>query len=330
MIIIQVKNLVKKYEFYRKQVGLLGTIKSFFYRRNMYKDAVNDISFDIEEGEIVGFLGPNGAGKTTTLKMLSGILYPTSGYMNVLGFNPIKRQKEFKKNFGIVMGQKDQLVKLLTPMDNFLLFKEFYNVSDGDFKMIFEELTELLDIKDSLDIQVKKLSLGQRMKCELVAALLHNPKILFLDEPTIGLDVVAQKNIRDFIKKYNKTKKTTILLTSHYMDDIKELCERVIIINFGKIIYDGKLSKLISTYATDKIIRITTTEPITKEVLEQFGVVEDFQDIRASIRVPRDNVKSIAAKIISSNLPVEDILIDEMPIDEIIRIIFQSKSEIVE
>lgn len=327
MNIINVKNLVKRYEFYRKQAGLLGTLKSFFHRKKMFTNAVDNVSFTIAEGEIVGFLGPNGAGKTTTLKMLSGILYPTSGTMEVLGFNPEKRQKEFKKQFGIVMGQKDQLVKALTPMDNFLLFKEFCEVSDTDFNHVFEELVGLLGIRDFLDVPVKKLSLGQRMKCELVAALLHNPKVLFLDEPTIGLDVVAQKNIRDFIKKYNRLKKTTIMLTSHYMDDIKELCERVIIINFGKIIYDGKLSNLISTYAKDKVIRITSLEPIEKSVLEQFGVVEDFQEIKASIRVPREEVKRIASNIISSSLPIDDILIDEMPIDDIIRVIFEAKGD---
>lgn len=329
MNIIEVNNLIKRYEFYRKEAGLWGSIKSIFYRKEYYANAVNDISFNIQEGEIVGFLGPNGAGKTTTLKMLSGILYPTAGSMKVWGFNPQERKKEFRKQFGIVMGQKDQLVKLITPMDNFLLFKEFCEVSDREFEDILKELVNLLDIEDILDIQVKKLSLGQRMKCELVAALLHNPRVLFLDEPTIGLDVVAQKNVRDFIKKYNNLKKTTIILTSHYMEDIKELCERVIIINFGKIIYDGKLSDLISKYATDKIIKVITTAPVKKEDFEVFGTVEDYQQIRASIRVPRENVKNIASKIISSNLPIDDILIDEMPIDDIIRIIFASNNRVL-
>lgn len=326
MNIIKVKKLSKRYEFYRKQAGLLATLKALFYRKKLFKVAVDNISFNIKQGEIVGFLGPNGAGKTTTLKMLSGILYPTSGSMEVLGFTPEERQTEFKKQFAIVMGQKDQLAKLITPMDNFLLFKEFCDVSDHDFKLVFDELVDLLGVRDILDVQVKKLSLGQRMKCELIAALLHNPKVLFLDEPTIGLDVVAQKNIRDFIKKYNKLKKTTIMLTSHYMDDIKELCERVIIINFGKIIYDGKLADLISTYATDKVIKITSFDPIKKKDLEQFGTVEDYEEIRASIRVPREEVKTIASKLIASDLPIDDILIDEMPIDDIIRVIFEAKA----
>ncbi len=325
MNIIEVKNLTKRFEFYRKQAGLLGTLKSLFYRKKLFTTAVDDISFDIAEGEIVGFLGPNGAGKTTTLKMLSGILYPSAGSMSVLGFNPQKRQNSFKKQFGIVMGQKNQLARLLTPMDSFLLYKEFCEVSDEDFNSIFNELVDLVGIRDILDVQVKKLSLGQVMKCELIAALLNNPKVLFLDEPTIGLDVVAQKNIRDFIKKYNRLKKTTIILTSHYMDDIKELCERVIIINFGKIIYDGNLQKLISTYATDKVIRITATDPIKKEILEEYGIVEDYQEIRASIRLPREKVKETAVKLMSSDLPIDDILIDEMPIDDIIRVIFEAQ-----
>lgn len=327
MNIIEVKNLKKEFQFYRKQAGLWGTLKSFVYRKKLYSKAVDDISFSIKEGEIVGFLGPNGAGKTTTLKMLSGILYPTSGEISVLGFKPELRQKDFKKQFSIVMGQKDQLARLLTPMDNFLLFKEFCDVSDADFELIFEELVDLLGIRDILDVQVKKLSLGQKMKCELVASLLHNPKVLFLDEPTIGLDVVAQKNIREFIKKYNRLRNTTIMLTSHYMDDIKELCSRVIIINFGKTMYDGQLADLIANYATDKIIKVTSKENIPKEKLERYGLVEEYQGVRASIRIPRADVKSAASRIIASDLPVEDITIDEMPIDDIIRVIFQEKQK---
>lgn len=327
MNVISVKNLTKQYEFYRKHAGLWGTLTALVYRKKQYAQAVQGISFDIKEGEIVGFLGPNGAGKTTTLKMLSGILYPTSGEVRVLGCIPQERANEFKKQFGIVMGQKDQLEKMLPAMDSFLLLKEFYGVSDADFARITEELVELLGIRDFLDIPVRRLSLGQRMKCELVAALLHSPKVLFLDEPTIGLDVVAQKNIRDFIKKYNRQKKTTILLTSHNMDDIKELCERVIIINFGKIIYDGQLSTLISMYAKEKIITVTTDEIMPKEVFENFGTVEEYQGVKASIRVPRAQVKEVAAALIASPLPIDDIVIDEMPIDDIIRAIFEAKQE---
>ncbi len=288
-------------------------------------ETLHGISFTINKGEIVGFLGPNGAGKTTTLKMLSGILYPTSGIARVLGFDPQKREAALQKQFGIVMGQKDQLIRILPAIDSFTLFKEFYGIPDAEFEETINELVDLLDIRPYLDVPVKKLSLGQRMKCELVGALLHNPRVLFLDEPTIGLDVVAQKNIRDFIKKYNEKKKTTIILTSHYMDDIQELCKRVIIINFGQIIYDGNLTELISRYAKEKIIRVSTTEEVPETLLATYGTVEDYQGIRASIRVPRERVKEVAAKLIASDLPIDDIGIDEMPIDDIIREIFETE-----
>lgn len=207
MPIVQVTNLSKVYEFYRKQPGLWNSIKSLFHREKLFTHAVKDISFTIDEGEFVGFLGPNGAGKTTTLKMLSGILYPTSGEANVLGHTPWKRQPQFQKQFALVMGQKNQLWWDLPAMESFILNKEIYEVSDTKFRETLDELSELLDIKHLLDVQVRKLSLGERMKCELVAALLHSPKVLFLDEPTIGLDVVSQNNIREFLKKYNKEKK---------------------------------------------------------------------------------------------------------------------------
>ncbi|MEN9605066.1 MAG: hypothetical protein RJB39_751 [Candidatus Parcubacteria bacterium] len=323
MNVIHVKNLTKRFEFYRKKEGLWNTIKALFYRQKLYAEAVSDISFDIKEGEIVGFLGPNGAGKTTTLKMLSGILYSTSGEISVLGFTPQERKTEFKKQFGIVMGQKSQLNRSTTPMDNFLLFKEFGEVPDEQFNLIFNELVDLLGVRGFLDVQVKKLSLGQHMKCELIAALLHNPKVLFLDEPTIGLDVIAQKNIRDFIKKYNKLRKTTIMLTSHYMDDIKELCNRVIVINQGKVMYDGSFAKLVATYATDKVIKVSMNEVVKKAILDTYGKVEDYQEYSALIRVPRADVKNVAVRLMSSDLPLEDVLIEEMPIDDVIRVMFE-------
>ncbi len=322
---IDIRNLCKEYEYYRRQPGMLGTLKSFFMRKKLRFTAVDDISFSIEEGEIVGFIGPNGAGKTTTLKMLSGILYPTGGEAIVLGYNPTNRSDGFKKQFGIVMGQKEQLSMQLPAMDSFLVFKEFSDVSDETFKETLSELVALLDIADILDIPVKKLSLGQRMKCELVAALLHDPKVLFLDEPTIGLDVVAQRNIRDFIKKYNRKKKTTIMLTSHYMDDIKELCDRVIVINHGKIIYDGRFNELIAKYAKEKVIKVTSFKDIPEADLARFGMIVDYQGVSASIRVSRERAKATAAEIISSDLPIDDILIEEMPIDEVIRAIFEEK-----
>ncbi len=325
MNIIEVKNLKKYFEFYRKKPGLWNTIISFFHRNTEYAKAVDDISFSIAEGEIVGFLGPNGAGKTTTLKMLSGILHPSEGVCKVLDFVPYERKKAFQNQFGIVMGQKDQLLRALTPMDNFLLFKECSEVKDDDFAMWIDELIDLLDVRDFLHVQVKKLSLGQKMKCELIVALLHNPKVLFLDEPTIGLDVVAQKNVRDFIKKYNKSKKTTIILTSHYMEDIRELCERVIIINYGKIIYDGSIDALISTYANYKVITMTLTESIPRETVEKFGEIKEWQELSVSIKVDQRRVKEVSVEIITSELPIKDIGINEPAIDDIIRVIFSQR-----
>ena len=215
MATIDVQHLSKTYQYYRKEPGFLGSLKSFVSRKTLEAHAVEGISFSIEQGELVGFLGPNGAGKTTTLKMLSGILYPTSGEVHVLGHIPSKREKAYQKQFALVMGQKNQLIADLPAIETFILNKEIYEIPQKIFKKTLGELTELFDLKDFLDIQVRKLSLGQRMKCELVAALLHHPRVLFLDEPTIGLDVMAQKNIRDLIQSYNQEHQTTILLTSH-------------------------------------------------------------------------------------------------------------------
>lgn len=250
MPIISARNLTKQYHIYKKEEGLAGAVKSFFKRTYETKTAVEKISFDIEQGELIGFIGPNGAGKTTTLKMLSGLLYPTSGSVSVLDHTPFQRKPAFLKQISLVMGQKNQLWWDLPPMDTFLLNKEIYEIPDKAFTQRVEELSDLLDVKDILHVQVRKLSLGQRMKCELMAALLHQPKILFLDEPTIGLDVVVQHKLRNFIKEYNKKYNATILLTSHYMRDVKQLCDRVIVINFGRIIYDGNLDRLMEKYAT--------------------------------------------------------------------------------
>jgi ABC-2 type transport system ATP-binding protein len=326
MSLIQVKNLCKTYEYYKKQPGLKASLKNLFRREKLFTEAVKNIDFSIDEGELVGFLGPNGAGKTTTLKMLSGILYPTSGEATVLGYKPWERKKAYQLQFALIMGQKNQLWWDLPPMESFILNKEIYEVGDKDFKRNLDELVELLEVKDIMDVQVRKLSLGQRMKCELIAALLHKPKVLFLDEPTIGLDVVAQKNIRDFIKKYNQETKTTIILTSHYMEDIKELCKRVVIINHGEIIYDGQLADLIKKYAPYKELKLTFDEgKITKEDLKKYGKVDSFSKFGANIQVDREKVREAAAKLLSSKLPIDDIIIDEVDIDKVIRRIFKEK-----
>lgn len=323
MPVIEVRNLSRHYEYYRKSPGLWGSLRGLFRREKLVAEAVKDISFSIEAGELVGFLGPNGAGKTTTLKVLSGILHPTAGDVRVLGHVPFRRQAEYQKQFALVMGQKNQLWWDLPARESFILNKEIYEICDADFERSLDEFVELLDLKDILDMQVRKLSLGQRMKCELVAALIHKPKVLFLDEPTIGLDVVAQKSIRDFIKHYNEEKKTTIILTSHYMEDISRLCRRVIIIDLGRIAYDGPLDDLIKRYARHKLLIVSfNAGNVRKEVVGQYGEIVSIAADKVVLKIPRDRVKSAASAILSSNLPVDDILINEMEIDDVIRIIF--------
>jgi ABC-2 type transport system ATP-binding protein len=260
MPIIDVRNLSKTFTTYRKEPGLLGTLKSFVKRHEVKKEAVKNVSFEIEAGELVGFLGPNGAGKTTTIKMLTGIVTPTSGDLTVLSHEPARREPDLQRNFGLVMGQKNQLFKDLPAYESLILMGHIYDMSDAETKDSMDELVNILDAKDFLNVPMRSLSLGQRMKCELIGALIHRPKILFLDEPTIGLDVVAQKGIRDFIKKVNQERGTTIMLTSHYMKDIEELCKRVIVINLGEIMYDGLLTDLINRHADknapiDEIVR---------------------------------------------------------------------------
>lgn len=322
MAIISIKNLNKAYFSSKKDPGVWAGIKSLFKPNIIKIEAVQDVSFEIEEGEFVGFLGPNGAGKTTTLKMLSGIIKSTSGEINVMGFDPWEKKNEYKKQFALLMGQKNQLWWDLPVMESFLLNKEIYDISNDQFEKTLNELVELLGIKKILDIQVRKLSLGERMKCELVASLLHSPKVLFLDEPTIGLDVVAQKNIRDFLKKYNKEKKITIILTSHYMEDIEKLCKRIIIIN-QKIFYDGPLSDLIEKYAKNKILRVTFEDSVKEADIKKFGIDYEFDPVDVKFRFPREQVKEKAREILSSNLPVDDIMIDEVEAESIIRDIFR-------
>jgi len=320
--IIEVKNLCKTYEYVEKKPGLKNSFLNLFKAEKKQKEAVKNVSFEIEKGELVGFLGPNGAGKTTTLKMLSGILTPTSGKVSVLGYEPIKRQKEYQMQFAFVMGQKMQLWWDLPAMESFLLNKKIYEVSDEDFEKNLSEMIKLLDVGEIVNKQVRQLSLGERMKCELIAALLHNPEVLFLDEPTIGLDVVAQKKIRDFIKKYNKERKTTIILTSHYMEDIAQLCRRIVIIDLGKIVYDGQLEDLIAKYAPNKKVTIYFEQEISRKQAEEFGKVVEFEPTKVCFEVPRSEVKNVTGKILASDFEVGDLEIDEEDIENIIRHIF--------
>ena len=321
MIAIKVQNLSKHFKIYHKQPGITGSIKSLFFRKTKVSKAVDDISFKIDEGEVVGFIGPNGAGKTTTLKCLSGLLYPTTGQISVLGFTPFDRKNEFLKQISLVMGQKNQLWWDLPAMDTFLLNKEIYQINDSDFKNNVNQLIELLDIADIINVQVRKLSLGQRMKCELIASLIHQPKVLFLDEPTIGLDVVMQKNLREFIKIYNQKYNATIILTSHYMQDVKHLCDRVIVIDHGKLIYDGQLDNLMKKYSVNKKLSLTFTKSVAKSDLQKLGRVKEYSETKAVIVVDK-NKSNAAAEIILKKFPIEDLNIEEIDIEDIIRKFF--------
>jgi len=319
--VIEVSHLKKYYQVHEKEPGLMGSVKSLFHRRYKLVKAVDDVSFGIDTGELIGFIGPNGAGKTTTLKCLSGLLYPTAGEVRVLGHIPWERKPTFQKQFSLVMGQKNQLWWDLPPMETFILNKEIYEVPDVSFKRTLNKLVELLDVSEILNIQVRKLSLGQRMKCELIAALLHSPKVLFLDEPTIGLDVTMQKTMRDFIKQYNQEFNATIILTSHYMDDVKELCRRVIIIDHGTVMFDGNLKDVIDKYARNKILTITFSQEVSKHDLEAIGQVRRYDHPTARIYVPRSLAPKKAAQLLQT-FPVIDLNIEEPPIEAIIREVF--------
>jgi len=327
MPIIEVENLSKIYRTQKRLPGLAGAVKGLFSRDYTEVRAVDGVSFNIEEGELVGFLGPNGAGKTTTLKMLSGILYPTLGAARVMGFTPADRKNEYRRQFALVMGQKNQLWWDLPAQESLFLNKEIYGVSDADYKETLDEMTELLQVKHLLGIMVRELSLGERMKFELIASLLHRPRVLFLDEPTIGLDVVAQKNIREFIKDYNRRTKTTILLTSHYMNDIQALCDRVVVINHGKKVFDGRLDAVVERFSQTKRITITFKDGgVSPEQLAVFGKVLESTKVKVVLQVPREEVKKASNEILS-RFDVDDINIEEVPIEEVIEKVFEGAAK---
>jgi ABC-2 type transport system ATP-binding protein len=318
---IHVAHLAKHYQVHEREAGLAGSLRAFVRRRYRVVKAVEDVSFDIEGGVMVGFLGPNGAGKTTTLKVLSGLLHPTAGDIRVLGYEPHRREAAYLKQFTLVMGQKQQLLWDLPAAETFLLNKAIYEIRPGDYDATMRELDVLLDLEPLMKKQVRKLSLGERMKCELAAALLHRPKVLFLDEPTIGLDVTAQVRIREFIAEYNRRHGATVILTSHYMADVTALCERIIVIDKGRLLYDGNFRALIERMAPYKILKLQLAEPVPGERLAQFGQLATHDGLDAVLHVPRATAAATAAQILAQ-IAVADVTFEDPPVEEIIREVF--------
>lgn len=327
MAVIEVQHLTRQFTSHVKQSGFLGAVRGFVRRQFVTKTATDDLCFRIEPGEFVGFLGPNGAGKTTTLKMLSGVLHPTTGTATVLGHVPWRREPALQKRFALVLGQKNQLWWDLPAYDSFLLNRHIYDIPQVQFERKVAELQELLQLEGLLQVPVRKLSLGERMKCELVASLLHSPEILFLDEPTIGLDVVSQSRIRDFLRLYNQQFGTTVLLTSHYMGDIEALCKRVLVIDQGRIVYDGELRGLARSVVDKRRVRLSLLRPVTGADLDLVTATgQDAAEVTVdghslSLLVPRDRLPATMAALLGG-LPVDDLAVEEVEIEHVIRQLF--------
>lgn len=323
MPVIEVSGLTKTFRTYKKQPGFRGALRGLFKREYETVSAVSEVNFQIEPGELVGFLGPNGAGKTTTLKMLAGLLFPTGGTAKVLGYVPWERHDGYRRQFALLLGQKNQLWWDLPARESLELNAKIYGIPNDHFERTVADMTELLQVRDKLNVSVRELSLGERMKMELIAALLHQPKVLFLDEPTIGLDVVSQKTVREFLRQYNQQNQTTILLTSHYMADIQALCQRVIIIDHGKIFFDGRLSDVVDRFADFKHITIHCdgADGCPTDGLAKYGEVIERTAETVKLKVKRDRVIP-ACKGLLDELPVRDIDIEEVPIEDVIRQIF--------
>jgi ABC-2 type transport system ATP-binding protein len=322
-------NLTRQFTTHLKEPGFTGALKGLFKRQYQTKTAVADLNFEIKKGEFVGFLGPNGAGKTTTLKMLSGVLHPSSGDARVMGYVPWKREAAFQKRFALVLGQKNQLWWDLPAYDSFELNREIYDVSKSVFDQKIAELSQLLDLEKILRVPVRKLSLGERMKCELAASLLHSPEVLFLDEPTIGLDLISQIKIREFLREYNKKTGLTVILTSHYMADIVALCERVIVISGGKSVFDGPLDDLTARFAQLRRISLTLQQEITPAmhaIAESLGQNIEVEGTLLKLSVPRDEVPARVTRLLAE-LPVDDLAIEDVEIEAVMRDLFHRSSD---
>ncbi len=318
---IETIDLRKTYVTNKKAPGISGALKGLFSREKTEVEAVKGISLSIEQGEMVGFLGPNGAGKTTTLKMLSGILQPTSGRATVLGHVPSDRDAEMLKRISLVMGNKNQLWWDLPAWDSFVVLRELYEVEPAKFKRRVDQLVEGLQLSDKIHTQVRRLSLGERMKCELVAALLYSPSVVFLDEPTIGLDVVSQKRIRDFLKEVHAEENGTMLLTSHYMQDVQELCDRVIVIHHGSLVFEGSLGALSRRFSDVRRVRLVFSSPVLLADLERYGKVVESSPDSAVLEVGRSETAAMTSALLQV-LPVSDLGIEEVEIEEVMRDLF--------
>ena len=323
MPIIEAENLSKVYPVAIKEPGLQGTINHFFHRTYRSVYAVKGVSFQIESGEVVGFLGANGAGKTTTLKMLTGLIHPSSGKVQVAGYTPFGRKAAFLQKITLVMGQKQQLIWDLPALDSLKINAAIYGISDREYKMRVGELTEMLSLQDKLKQPVRKLSLGERMKAEFLAALLHRPQVLFLDEPTLGLDVNAQVGVRDFLRDYNSKYGATILLTSHYMADITALCDRVLVIHQGQLVYDGGLNRLIDNFAPCREVKIELAHPIPEAKLLPYGEIKALDGQSVRFLVERDELTRSVAKMLAE-LEVVDLTVTDPPVEEIIGRVFNA------
>jgi ABC-2 type transport system ATP-binding protein len=321
MAIIEIENLAKSYRVYQKREGLMAAIRGLVHREYRQVDAVRGINLRVEQGEFVAFLGPNGAGKTTTLKLLSGVIYPSSGTARVMGYVPWERSNAYRSRFALVMGQKNQLWWDLPSQESFRLHQQIYRIDSSSFQRTLDELTELLGVRPLLGRPVRELSLGERMKMELIAALLHSPDILFLDEPTIGLDVVAQHNIQQFLRYYQEQRKITILLTSHYMKDIAALCRRVVVINDGSIKFDGSLAEVVDNFSSTRLVRLRLADGQSAEGIETYADVESIELPKVTLRCPRTSVARVLAEVLD-RYQVEDVNVEDPPLEEVISKLF--------
>ncbi len=326
MATIEIEKLSKTYRVYQKQEGLMASVRGLWHREYRDVQAVRSVDLTVEQGEFVAFLGPNGAGKTTTLKLLSGVIYPTSGTARVMGHVPWQRHNDYRRRFALVMGQKNQLWWDLPAQESFRLHEQIYRIDPRDFKRTLDELTDLLSVQKLLGRPVRELSLGERMKMELIAALLHSPEVLFLDEPTIGLDVVAQHNIQQFLRYYQAERRITILLTSHYMKDIAALCRRVVLITDGAVKFDGSLSGIIDNFSGSKILRLQLADGQSAAGLERFAEVDSVVLPKVTLRCPRQEVPKMLAAILQQ-YQVDDVAVEDPPLEEVISKLYEDHAD---